>query len=994
VAWGPGDAQQEDVFSAAEREIKAVVSASWWPTARAEQREHAVAGRAVELPDGTQWLFGAWARWYLCPPPYATSVRRSGRAATGVSGLPPHVIPLGPDFDVTAPAALPFIGADLSPLTARVRATVESAAALSAADFPRGEEPPRWLAEFSPDAPSTVAACWGVMLWCASAPVFDARRDADLLALWEPYRAVPLPRIEGPRWLTPPTLEDLVALYAERLRAHNVQSAVVILRTMWATASALRDEPRFTARADALLAILNATLSDPQQDYGALPHGDAAVAQLWVTRCPPNLSPGLRAESSPGDGFRHLFYDLAQCLVPVAGEPGDPTFVEPRLIAASLLAADLAIVRQDVVAEVTRWLDPEIRFTVQAMISQQGHPLRRRFWPIDQRLPPQLRDGSAGNREELLATMFAVALAWCRLGGGIPARPRGFPAPVAILAEMIGLERATATTPAAPPPPPQQWGAPPPPNVSRQGPQQQWGAQPPAQAVPGPAQQWGAPQPAAEAQQPAQGQPWGTQPPYQRTARAEFGPDGQLILPGQDARPAEPAQGEQAAGLGQPGVPYQTGGRRPVIQRGPTADELAQLELQADIALLAKENEIEDIEAQLTKALEHNSLKQQRARDAIELMESMFAADEQYKRDLDLLYTRRDDIHARIVGELDRSLALQQAQYTVTQRKVAYASIVQRAQLLEGRLRNLVAQRNMANLNLGSPSIVFGWANQLEQAENRLARAKSKLMDWVVGLEYLAVRPFMDARIQVLLARNTSQLSEIADSLTDIQNRCGGAINSNESVISLRDDILRLDSSLRDAVSGGELTPAQALRSILKQGSIAADTRVRFSADSTIGDLVSRGGVLAASFDVNLSDFANLGATCNAKVQEIAIQLVGQDLGTAQPTVGLAYDGTSAVRSCQPDIEDIVQAIGPDATAFGAITMFRTPGRVLAPTAGLNTFGQSNQTLIGLPLASQYTVIIDPTLGQNASIKWDNLEDVQILFRFASQDFYPAGQCY
>jgi len=74
--------------------------------------------------------------------------------------------------------------------------------------------------------------------------------------------------------------------------------------------------------------------------------------------------------------------------------------------------------------------------------------------------------------------------------------------------------------------------------------------------------------------------------------------------------------------------------------------------------------------------------------------------------------------------------------------------------------------------------------------------------------------------------------------------------------------------------------------------------------------------------------------------------------------------------------------------------MFRTPGRVLAPTAGLNTFGQSNQTLIGLPLASQYTVIIDPTLGQNASIKWDNLEDVQILFRFASQDFYPAGQCY
>ncbi|WP_106402349.1 hypothetical protein [Actinocorallia populi] len=629
MAWGPSDSRQEDLFDAAEREIKAVVSASWWPTARAEQREHAVAGRVVELPDATQWLFGAWARWYrkhpgdnqwyLCPPPYATSVRRSGKTAAAVSGLPPHVIPLGPDFEVTAPAALPFFGADLAPLTARVRATVESAASLPPGDFPRPENPPRWLADFSPDAPNTVAACWGVMLWCASAPVFDAQRDADLLALWEPYRAAALPRIEGPRWLTPPTLEDLVSLYAERLRAHNVQSAVVILRTMWATASALRDEPRFTARADALLAILNVTLADPQQDYGALPHGDAAVAQLWVTRCPPNLSPGLRAESSPGDGFRHLFYDLARCLAPAAGEPGGPTFVEPRLIAAALLAADLAIVRQDLVAEVTRWLDPEIRYTVQAMIAQPGHPLRRRFWPIDQRLPPQLRDGASGNGEELLAVLYAVALGWCRLGGGIPARPRGFPAPVAVLAELVGLERATATTPAAPPPPPQQWGAPPQqgapqqgapfqPGASQQGaplqpgmpqpgaPQQgeppqpgmpqpgtpfQQGAPQPGASQQGAPQQWGPPQqphvpPGAQGgQQPAQGQPWGTQP-HQRTARAEFGPDGQLILPGQDARPAEPgAQGEQAQ-FGQPGAPYQTGSRRPAAQRGPTADELAQ----------------------------------------------------------------------------------------------------------------------------------------------------------------------------------------------------------------------------------------------------------------------------------------------------------------------------------------------------------------------------------------------------------------------------------
>src|SRR5690606_21208134 len=98
----------------------------------------------------------------------------------------------------------------------------------------------------------------------------------------------------------------------------------------------------------------------------------------------------------------------------------------------------------------------------------------------------------------------------------------------------------------------------------------------------------------------------------------------------------------------------------------------------------------------------------------------------------------------------------------VRQEELAYARIVQRAQMLEGRLRNLAAQRQMLNLNLGSPSVVFRWATQLEQAENRLERAKDKLMDWVVALEYLAVRPFMDARLQVLLARNTAQLIAIA----------------------------------------------------------------------------------------------------------------------------------------------------------------------------------------------------------------------------------------
>src|SRR4051812_9034434 len=88
VAWGVGGGgghgampQQpaQDPFTTAERETKAMVSAAWWPAAPPQQRQHAVAGRVLALPDGTWWIFGAWARWYrwhpsdgqwyLCPPP-------------------------------------------------------------------------------------------------------------------------------------------------------------------------------------------------------------------------------------------------------------------------------------------------------------------------------------------------------------------------------------------------------------------------------------------------------------------------------------------------------------------------------------------------------------------------------------------------------------------------------------------------------------------------------------------------------------------------------------------------------------------------------------------------------------------------------------------------------------------------------------------------------------------------------------------------------------
>ncbi|MER7546422.1 hypothetical protein ABTW95_25795 [Spirillospora sp. NPDC127506] len=475
VVWGPGYGSAPpagpqrgrgpfaDPFAEAERDTRAMVAAAWWPTAPPQQRHHAIGGRMLVLPDGTWWLFGAWARWYrlhpsdgqwyLCPPPRTPAVRMAARPAQQGAGqvpnLPPHVVPAGPDFAYDPPSGLPFVGHGFATeLTSRVRSTLESAAALPAPDYPHP-----WQ-EFTKETPSTVVAAWGVMLWCSAAPAFDARLDAQMLDLWKPYRAKPLPDVDGPRWLTPPTLESLVALYAERLRASRVDAAVVILRTMWAIASVLREDVRFQMRADALLAILGTTLANPTVDYGALPYGDQAIVQQWLTRCPPNLVPSLRNESSPGDNFRHTFYTLSELIAELSGDPADPAYLEPRLVAAALLAADLNVVRKDMVGTIVPWLDPEIRYTVQAVAEQKGHPLRR-LWPESMRLPEPLRSaaGSGPGAESLLAAMYEVDLAWCRLGG-MPARPRGFPVPTAIIAGIIGRNRARATAAAAAPTPP------------------------------------------------------------------------------------------------------------------------------------------------------------------------------------------------------------------------------------------------------------------------------------------------------------------------------------------------------------------------------------------------------------------------------------------------------------------------------------------------------------------------------------------------------------
>jgi hypothetical protein len=267
-------------------------------------------------------------------------------------------------------------------------------------------------------------------------------------------------------------------------------------------------------------------------------------------------------------------------------------------------------------------------------------------------------------------------------------------------------------------------------------------------------------------------------------------------------------------------------------------------------------------------------------------------------------------------------------------------------------------------------------------------------MNWLVALEYFAVRPFMDQRIQILLARNPYQLEEIAEELLRLQAACGGSVNTFTTELSVRKDFLTVTLPQAD-LDGQILDPTAVFRELMKSGYVPIDKRTRYTTDENVGELMRRkDDVLAASFYVDLVDFANLAATCNAKVESVDLKLVG-DIGQARPTVSLLYDGTGELRSCQPGIDAYVDQFGEGTTSFGSVTYLRSTGRSISPVAGINTFieGSANTSLRGLPLSSQYTVLVDTKLGENSNLDWSKLEDIEIRVTYSYQDVFPEGRC-
>lgn len=405
-------------------------------------------------------------------------------------------------------------------------------------------------------------------------------------------------------------------------------------------------------------------------------------------------------------------------------------------------------------------------------------------------------------------------------------------------------------------------------------------------------------------------------------------------------------------------------------------DEITALAEQAKLATIENAAEREAITNALALAKEEREIQLAALKEGQELLD------------------RRVEIKLQMQKLAGLKLRVAGARIQYQQRLMDYASVTQRAQIVDAKLRQLDLQRQNINQIVGSPAAVFQRANRITRAENKLENAKDSLMEWLVGLEYYAVRPFMDQRIQVLLARNPYQLEKIADELGRLQSACGGSINTFTAELSVRDDFLSVTQPQAD-LDGAVLEPAAVFRELLGSGYIPVDKRVRYTTDESIGDLLQRdAGVLSASFYVDLDDFANLAATCNAKIGSLDLQLVG-DIGEGRPTVSVLYDGTGELRSCQPGIDAYVSQFGEGTTSFGSITYVRASGRSVSPVAGIGEFidDSANTTLAGLPLSSQYTVMIDTQLGENKNVDWSQLEDIQLRVNYSYQDLFPEGQC-
>ncbi|TYK44961.1 hypothetical protein [Actinomadura decatromicini] len=443
---GTGGGPSGDLFASVEGNVRELVASPWWRTAQPADRAAQIAARML-WGAGEWWLYGAWGRWYRCgldgawhpcPPPAAFEDRRVAVPAprgAGTPPVPPQLFPTGPDLSAGRVAPLGFLGP--VPDTAVVAGISQALTTALAVD-------PQQFAQhdpmFQPGTPSTVAAAWGALLWCAGSPV--ALTEHPLIESFVPFLTTSAEQLH---WMMPPDFATLAGYYVHRLGAGDGGGAAHVARVMYEVAAGLRGDPRFRPGADALAAITAASLRMVNQDLATVRYGPGAIVQEWRRRCPAEFATPMVRDTAPGEYLRLALYDLQEIVAELTGpRPAAPGrgHDEVRRAGVAVLAADLQAA-PGALAAVQQWLDPDSARTLQAVLADPANPLRT-LWPRDGRLPDALRGtqaaapGTAPPAEALaalLATTYTLGLTWCRLAQ-VPPPATGFAVPQAVAAEL------------------------------------------------------------------------------------------------------------------------------------------------------------------------------------------------------------------------------------------------------------------------------------------------------------------------------------------------------------------------------------------------------------------------------------------------------------------------------------------------------------------------------------------------------------------------------
>ncbi|WP_344436959.1 hypothetical protein, partial [Actinomadura bangladeshensis] len=434
---GTGGGPSGDLFASVEGNVRELVASPWWQTAQPADRAAQVAARML-WGAGEWWLYGAWGRWYRCgldgawhpcPPPAAFEDRRVAVPAprgAGTPPVPPQLFPTGPDLAAGRVAPLGFLGpVPDTAVVARISQALTTALAVDPRQFAQRDP------MFQPGTPSTVAAAWGALLWCAGSPV--ALTEHPLIESFIPFLTTPAERLH---WMMPPDFATLAGYYVHRLGAGDGGGAAHIARVMYEVAAGLQADPRFRPGADALAAITGASLRMVNQDMATVRYGPDAVLQEWRRRCPAEYATPMVRDTAPGEYLRLALYDLQQIVAGLTGpRPSAPGrgHDEVRRAGIAVLAADLQAAPGALPA-LQRWLDPDSARTLQAVLADPANPLRS-LWPRDGRLPDALRSDDADALAALLATTYTLGLTWCRLAQVAPPAT-GFAVPQAVAAEL------------------------------------------------------------------------------------------------------------------------------------------------------------------------------------------------------------------------------------------------------------------------------------------------------------------------------------------------------------------------------------------------------------------------------------------------------------------------------------------------------------------------------------------------------------------------------